>query len=307
VARSPAMRRVLRLIDRASQSAVPVLLHGETGSGKELVARAIHERGPRSREPFLVQNCAALSETLLESELFGHVRGAFTGALRDRPGLFVEARGGTVLLDEIGDAPGAVQTRLLRVLENGEVKAVGSDRVRRIDARIIAASHRRLEAEVESGRFRRDLFYRLNVLPIDVPPLRHRLADLPTLAGRLLAHAEAREHRVTGGLAPDALEALCAYAWPGNVRELAHEMHRLVLMLPAGARLRREHLAPEVRAAARWAQASEPLATILARVEASVLLARLAIFPSKAAAARSLGITREGLYRRLRRARLTAP
>jgi len=281
-----------------------VLLLGETGTGKELIAHAIHDLSQRRNRPFVRVNCGALSESLLESELFGHVRGAFTGALRDRPGLFVDARGGTVLLDEIGDAPPAVQTRLLRVLENGEVKAVGSDRVRHIDARIIAASHRRLEAEIESGRFRRDLFYRLNVLPIDVPPLRHRLGDLPTLASRLLAHAEAREHRVTGGLAPDALAALCAYAWPGNVRELAHEMHRLVLMLPAGIRLRRTHLAPEVRAADRSSPASEPLAAILARVEASVLLARLAVFPSKAAAARSLGITREGLYRRLRRARI---
>jgi DNA-binding NtrC family response regulator len=305
VARSLAMQRVIRLIERASHSAVPVLVSGETGCGKELVARAIHERGPRHREPFLAQNCAALSETLLESELFGHLRGAFTGAVRDRPGLFMDARGGTVFLDEIGDAPASVQTRLLRVLENGEVKPLGADRVGRMQARVVAATNRRLDTEVDAGRFRRDLHYRLNVLEIEVPPLRHRVADLPELAGRLLARCEAREERRTGGLAPDAIEALMAHPWPGNVRELEHELHRLVLTLPRESAIRRAHLAPALRDRRHPVDGAEPLAALLARVEASVLLARLATQPSKAAAARSLGITREGLYRRLRRARLT--
>src|SRR2546427_4538122 len=203
IAGTENMRAALALIERAALSTVPVLLEGETGTGKELLARAVHRRGPRPQAPFLAQNCAAIAEPLLESELFGHVRGAFTGAERDRRGLFEEAGQGTVFLDEIGEAPPAVQAKLLRVLQHEEGKAVGADRARRVRARIVAAPNRSLEAEGAAGRFRLDLYHRLAVFPIRVPPLRHRTADLPALAAHFLARCEERERRAMGGFDGD--------------------------------------------------------------------------------------------------------
>src|SRR6266478_204305 len=300
IATTENMRAVLALVERAALSTVPVLLEGETGTGKELLACAIHRRGPRPQAPFLVQNCAALAEALLESELFGHVRGAFTGAERDRRGLFEEAGQGTVFLDEIGEAPPAVQAKLLRVLQHEEVKAVGADRARRVRARILAATNRSLEAEVAAGRFRLDLYYRLAVFPIRVPPLRHRMADLPALAAHFLARCEERERRAMGGFDGAALRALQAYPWPGNVRELANEVHRLVLSIGLGQRIRRHHLAARIRDAEPVVP-GEPLARILARVELALIRQRLQQEPTKSAAARSLGITREALYAKLRR------
>jgi len=303
VACTAGIRAVLALADRAARSAVPVLIEGETGTGKELIARAIHRRGPRRDAPFLVQNCAAISESLLETELFGHVRGAFTGAERDRRGLFEEAGGGTVFLDEIGEAPPAVQAKLLRVLQHEEVKAVGSDTVRRVRARVVAATNRRLEVEAAAGRFRMDLYYRLAVFPIHVPPLRHRSADVPELVAHVLARAEAREARETGGVDADALAALQAYPWPGNVRELENEIHRLVLSVPQGARIRRAHLARRIRDATP--RRDEPLDRVLARVQMALIRQRLDASPTKSAAARSLGITREALYAKMRRLGMT--
>src|SRR5437016_13008574 len=300
VATTANMRAVLGLVERAALSTVPVLLEGETGTGKELLACAIHRRGPRPQAPLLVQNCAALAEGLLESELFGHVRGAFTGAERDRHGLFEEAGQGTVFLDEIGEAPPAVQAKLLRVLQHEEVKAVGADRARRVRARIVAATNRSLEAEVAAGRFRLDLYHRLAVFPIRVPPLRHRTADLPALAAHFLARCEERERRAMGGFDGAALRALQAYPWPGNVRELANEVHRLVLSVGSGQRIRRHHLAARIRDADP-ALPGEPLARILPRVELALIRQRLQQEPTKSAAARSLGITREALYAKLRR------
>jgi len=302
VASAVAMREVLALIGRAAPSDVPVLIEGETGTGKELVARAIHACGPRRLAPFLVQNCGALTETLLESELFGHVRGAFTGAERERRGLFAEAGEGTVFLDEIGEAPPAVQVKLLRVLQHHEVKAVGADRPYPVRARIVAATNRSLRAEVAAGRFRPDLYYRLAVFPVHVPPLRRRTADIPLLARTFLARFEREEARRTGGFAPETLEVLRHYPWPGNVRELEHEVHRLVLTVRQGQRIRPQHLAPPLRAGARERLSTgEPLARCLARVELALIRERLDSLPSKAAAARSLGITREALYGKLRR------
>jgi len=300
VAASASMRAVVALAVRAAESAVPVLLEGETGTGKELLARLIHERGPRRHAPFLVQNCAAIPESLLESELFGHCRGAFTGAERDRRGLFEEAGDGTVFLDEIGDAPPAVQAKLLRVVQHDEVKPVGADRPRRVRARIVAATNRRLEAEVRAGRFRQDLYYRLAVYPIRVPPLRHRTAELPALAIHLLRRIERREERRTDGFDADALRVLQSYSWPGNVRELENEIHRLVLCVPAGKRIVRQHLARRVREADPTVF-DEPLDRVLARVELALIRQRLDQLPTKSAAARSLGITREALYAKMRR------
>jgi DNA-binding NtrC family response regulator len=304
LATARCMRDVLALVERAARSAVPVLLEGETGTGKEMLARAIHHGGPRRHAPFLAQNCAALSETVLESELFGHCRGAFTGAERDRRGLFDEAGDGTVLLDEIGEAPPAVQAKLLRVLQHEEVKAVGADRVRRLRARIVAATNRSLEAEVKAGRFRLDLYYRLAVFPIHVPPLRHRAAEVPLLAEHFRRRFEAAERRETGGFDPDATRALQAYPWPGNVRELENEVHRLVLLVGQGRRIERLQLARHIRDADPLVP-DEPLARVLRRVEVAVIRQRLQQTATKTAAARSLGITREALYAKMRRLGVT--
>ena len=222
------MLKVYKQIAYAADSAAPVLILGESGTGKELVSRAIHENGPRASRPFVAINCGAIPETLLESELFGHTRGAFTGAVADRKGIIEQASGGTVLLDEIGETSLALQVRLLRTIEEGEVRPVGAGRVVKVDARVISATNRDLEKEVAAQRFRQDLYYRLSVIVIVVPPLRERRADIPLLTAQFLQNACARTGRSID-LAPDALDALAAYDWPGNVRELENTVERLVL------------------------------------------------------------------------------
>jgi DNA-binding NtrC family response regulator len=231
VGRSRGMLTVYKQIAHASADDAPVLITGETGTGKELVARAIHRHGPRGRRPFVAVNCGALTETLLESELFGHVRGAFTGAVVDKKGLFEQAADGTIFLDEIGETTPAVQVSLLRVLERHEVRPVGSQRVLTVDVRVIAATHRDLDRAVQEGRLRQDLFYRLNVFRIEVPALRERREDIPLLAAHFLrASASGR----TPTLSAAALAALSAHSWPGNVRELENTLHRLALQAGGG-------------------------------------------------------------------------
>jgi two-component system response regulator HydG len=228
---SPAMRRVYELVDRVAPAAAPVLVRGESGTGKELVARAIHERGPRRDQPFVAVNCTALPEQLLESELFGHARGAFSGAAAARSGLFVEASGGTLFLDEIGDMPAPLQARLLRVLQEGEVRAVGADTTRRVDVRVVAATHQDLEAKLEDGSFRADLFYRLDVVPVVLPPLRERIEDVPMLVDHFLARARDRNPQSPVLRASaDVVAALMRYPWPGNVRELQNLVERMVVV-----------------------------------------------------------------------------
>jgi two-component system response regulator HydG len=227
VGTSPAMRKLRAALDRLASQDVSILIRGESGTGKELVARALHERGSRRKRRFVALNCGAIPESLIDSELFGHAKGAFTGATTDRPGVFVEADGGTLFLDEIGDMPTAVQARLLRVLQEGEVRPVGGSGVRTVDVRVIAATHVDLTAAVEHARFRQDLFYRLNVVVLGVPPLRDRLEDLPILAAHFL-----RKHGGTAALSlsPDALDLMTSYSWPGNVRELENAvMHAIAL------------------------------------------------------------------------------
>jgi two-component system response regulator HydG len=228
---SPAMREMADLIDRVACTRVPVLILGETGTGKGLVARAIHAEGPRARAPFIGVNCAALPENLLESELFGHAKGAFTGASYARSGLFADADGGTLLLDEIGEMSPALQAKLLHVLENGTVRPVGGAKERPIDVRLMAATHRNLRARVASGQFREDLLYRLDVVTLELPPLRHRRADLPELLAHFLARERGKHPQsCVEAFAPDALELLLEYAWPGNVRELEHLVERVVVL-----------------------------------------------------------------------------
>jgi two-component system response regulator HydG len=231
VGRSAKMRELYALIERVALSSAAVLLRGESGTGKELVARAIHVAGARRRAPFLAINCTALPEALLESELFGHTRGAFTGASSARAGLFVEASGGTLFLDEIGDMAAGLQGKLLRVLQQGEVRPVGSDETRLIDVRIVAATHQDLEQCVTEGRFRADLFHRLNVVPISIPPLRDRLDDLSLLVAHFFELATSRNpHSPVKEIAPEVLPELAKYTWPGNVRELENLIERLVVI-----------------------------------------------------------------------------
>ncbi len=231
VALSVAMRTALDVVERVARTDAPVLLTGETGTGKGLLARIIHAQSPRAAKPFVSVNCAALPEALLESELFGHVKGAFTGATQDRPGLFAEAEGGTVFLDEMGEMPAALQAKLLHVLEAKAVRPVGSSRERPLDVRIIAATHRDLRARVKTGEFREDLLYRLDVVPIEVPSLRQRRDDLPVLVEHFLEQARARHPgSPVQRLSPKAADALARHEWPGNVRELQHVIERLVVL-----------------------------------------------------------------------------
>jgi two-component system response regulator HydG len=224
------IREVQRMIDAVAYSSTTVLVTGESGTGKELVARALHARSPRKAHPFVALNCGALTETLLESELFGHVKGAFTGAQRDQKGLFDAADGGTIFLDEIGDIPLSTQVRLLRVLQEGDIKRVGSADSVKVDVRVIAATHRDLPKLVKAGRFREDLFYRLNVINIPLPSLRERVEDIPLLAHHFLRRYSERLGKRVKTLAPEAVELLCGYRWPGNVRELENAVERAVVL-----------------------------------------------------------------------------
>jgi len=230
VGKSQPMLALFALLDRIAQVASPALVLGETGTGKELVARALHQKGPRASGPFVAVNCAAVPENLLESELFGHTRGAFTGATQARRGLFVDADGGTLLLDEIGELSPSLQARLLRVLESGEVRPLGSDAVRRVDVRIVAATHRPLSDLVHQGQFREDLYFRLKVLPVAIPPLRERGDDIRSLAEHFLGKARERlPNAAPRVFSSEATAALLAHPWPGNVRELQHLVERLVV------------------------------------------------------------------------------
>lgn len=308
VGASAAIRRVKATVASVARADSTVLIIGESGTGKELVARAIHRDSQRAERPFIAVNCAALTETMLESELFGHVRGAFTGAVDNRRGLFEEANGGTLFLDEVGELSAATQVRLLRVLQEREVRAVGSDRPRPIDVRVVAATHRNLRRAVEKGSFREDLYYRLNVIRIDVPPLRDRIEDLPALARHILAKQAARLDQPPPELRPEVIEALQQHTWPGNVRELENALER-ALVLGHGERLSAGALPPQVRGMASMLPTPGPAEAALVpfnearnAFEAEYLRAVLARADGNiAAAARLADVDRSNLRRLLKR------
>ncbi len=305
--RSPAITSMLSMIRTVAPTEATVLITGESGTGKELVARALHAQSLRKSEPLVVVNCAALAETLLESELFGHEKGSFTGADRRREGRFKQADHGTLFLDEIGEMPIGVQAKLLRALQQGEIQRVGSDRSEHVDVRVIAATNRDLRKEVEERRFREDLYFRLNVISLEVPPLRQRREDIPLLATHFLAHYAERNHKNVKGFSAQCMDMLLHYEWPGNVRELQNAVERAVILctgdlvtgpeLPVNiARLATEDL-PKI-AEAPSSLAGLPLEEVERRAIEETLRET---GDNKSAAARKLGITRATLHKKLRK------
>jgi two-component system response regulator HupR/HoxA len=300
------MHGVIDLARRASEYDISVLITGESGTGKELLARAIHYHSARAGKVFVVENCGALPDQLLESELFGSKKGAFTGAYQDRIGLFEVASGGTIFLDEIGETSPAFQVKLLRVLQESEIRPIGAQRVRKVDVRVVSATNRNLEAEVEAGRFRRDLYYRLAAFPIHMPALRDRRMDIPLIAERILGEVRTAFHREISGFSAAILDEMQQYAWPGNVREMQNEIQRMVV-LADGARLENSTL-PRPRAAADPFQAALKMngaSTLKDKVEAlekTVIAQCLERFNGNISrAAGALGLSRVGLRSKLAR------
>jgi transcriptional regulator with PAS, ATPase and Fis domain len=306
IGRSAGIRGVFHLVEKAQATAATVLLGGETGTGKEILARAVHDGSDRSEGPYVALNCAAFPDTLLESELFGHDKGSFTGADRAKEGLFAAADGGTLFLDEVGETSIPLQAKLLRVLQEREVRPVGGNRARRIDVRVIAATNRDLRREVEAGTFRADLYYRLAVFPIRVPPLRERRDDILPLAEHFLVLHGRRERKPGCKLDPEAERWLASHRWPGNVRELENEMQRALALSDLGDTIGVARLSQGVadlrEPAELLVRDDEPLKATVQRFEAWLLRRALARNGGqKAATARALGLTREGLYKKLKR------
>jgi two-component system response regulator HupR/HoxA len=306
---SPAMQRVFEVMEKVAQTDATLLLSGETGTGKDLVARAVHYAGSRKERAFVAQNCGALPDTLLESELFGHKRGAFTGAHADKKGLFEIADGGTIFLDEIGETEPGMQVRLLRVLQDGEVRPLGSSETRRVDVRIIAATNRDLKKQVQEGRFREDLYYRLRVVEIELPPLRARREDIPHLAHHFLDKANERMSRKLTGFTNAAIDRLVAHAWSGNVRELENEIQRAVALAPADAEsVSVEMLSEHVRGAGAAPQsaavalpAERDLNRAVDSLKRAMIEQALTDTGSKTKAAERLGIPRQSLQKMMKR------
>lgn len=298
---SGGLRRVVDLARKVLDTDTTVLLLGETGTGKELFARLIHHNGPRRAAHFVAQNCAALSESLLESELFGHTRGSFTGATAERKGLFEEADGGTVFLDEVGEMSPAMQLRLLRVLQEGEIRRVGASAPRKVDVRVLAATNAELEDDVEAGRFRKDLYYRLNVFPIRLPPLRERAEDIPSLADHFLRVYRERARRAVPGISAEAMRCLRAYPFPGNVRELENEIERGVALAEPGQPLGLEQLSERIRHSGPRSAGPLTLNDAIEQLKRRMIEDALRECGSKTRAAERLGLTRQSLQQMLRR------
>jgi two-component system nitrogen regulation response regulator NtrX len=296
------MRRVMAQIERVAASEARVCIYGETGTGKELMARTLHEKSNRAAGPFVTVNCAAVPAELIESELFGHEKGSFTGAAQRHTGKFEQARKGTLFLDEIGDMPSAMQSKLLRVLEEGEVERIGADKPTSVDVRVVVATHRNLEELVESGGFRRDLYHRVVVFPVELPPLRDRCEDLPTLVEHFARQISAQNGWKPVAFAPSAIDALKGYAWPGNIRELRNVVERLLLL--AGSEVSAEDVrlalpAGRARGAVAGPDGSGPLAERVLAFERASVLAELERHGRHITqTAKALGLERSHLYKK---------
>ncbi|MBF0548104.1 MAG: sigma-54-dependent Fis family transcriptional regulator [Candidatus Riflebacteria bacterium] len=300
---SPAMLKIMEIIGKVAETESTVLLRGESGTGKELVAKVLHRNSPRSQNAFLAVNCSSLPESLFESEMFGHVKGSFTGAIVDKQGIFREADGGTLFLDEIGDLASQNQAKLLRVLQDGSVKRVGENRQFKTDVRVIAATNRDLLADVKSGRFREDLLYRLNVVEICLPPLRERLEDFPILTGFFLAKFAKKHHRPEMKISPDLIRHLQSYSWPGNIRELENLIERAVILK------RGEFLSPMEIPLNTIEDNFEanlpldlPLGDALGKIEAELIVKTLkSVQWNFSRGAEKMGITRQNLHYKLKK------
>ena len=306
IASSASMRQLFSLMEKVIDVTTTVLIQGETGTGKELIAKVIHYNGPLKDKPFVAENCGALSENLLESELFGHVKGAFTGAITDKKGLFEMADGGTVLLDEIGEMPPSMQVKFLRVLQEGQFRPVGGSHYIKANVRIIACTNRNLEAEMAKGNFREDLFYRVNVFPLTIPPLRERKEDIPLLAAHFLKEFANKFKRSIPRLTPNALELLTAYEWPGNVRELQNEMERALTLAGGQKELSEQFLSSKIFDSAGMPFAAEnrngTLQEVIERIEKQMVFDALEKSGrNRSQAANLLGITRQGLLNKIKR------
>ncbi|PTN35149.1 sigma-54-dependent Fis family transcriptional regulator [Desulfonatronum sp. SC1] len=304
VGRSAKMQKIFRLIEKAAQSDAPVFICGESGTGKELVARAIHDLGPRSEEPFVQFNCAALNESLLESELFGHVKGAFTGAFRHRQGRFEAANGGDIFLDEIGDLPMSVQVKLLRVLETKTFERVGDNRQLSVDVRIITATNKYLPKLISEGLFREDLFYRINVVPIRLPSLRERRDDIPLLADFFIQRLRAKSEKNIKGLSPMTLGMFMSYSWPGNVRELKSALEYAFVLADHG-QIEPEHLPVDIQVPVPTKGPTESVVSASCPAEndqkTQLVEALRRAGGNKSEAARILGINRVTVFNRMRK------
>ncbi len=294
---SAPMRKVIQLVDKAAQSDAPVMIYGESGTGKELVAEAIHERGVRRDGPFVRLNCAALNASLLESELFGHIKGAFTGAYRHRQGRFEAADGGDIFLDEIGDISESVQVKLLRVLENKQVERVGDHRPIRVDVRIISATNKNIADLITMKQFREDLFFRINVIPIQLPPLRERREDIPLLVQHFILRLRRSTGKPIGGLTPAALQQFMDYAWPGNIRELKSALE-FAFVVAEGGKLEIDHLPPQLGGGSR---SCGPPAVETPTEKAALIDALRRANGNQTKAARLLGVNRVTVWNRMRK------
>lgn len=307
VSHSPAMRKISELIPIVAESLSTVLINGETGTGKELLAQAIHRQSKRAKKPFVAVNCGALPDSLLESELFGYKKGAFTGAVQDKPGLFARADGGTLFLDEIGEISSALQVRLLRFLQERSYEPLGGTRSETADVRIITATHRNLDELVAQGKFREDLFYRINVIRLTLPPLRQRQEDIPLLVENFIDRFNRQQHKNVPGITSGALEILRAGSWPGNVRELENVIER-AFVLCGGARIAVHHLPEELTGKKALPPPSGTIAAVVQTTEEQTILAALQQYRNnRSAAAAKLGINRSTLYRKIRGLKLTPP
>lgn len=302
IGKSPKIVEVYKTLARAAMSSSTVLVNGESGTGKELVARAIHDNSQRRGKSFIAVNCGALSENLLESELFGHLKGSFTGAVNDKRGLFEEAHGGTLFLDEIGDVTPALQIKLLRVLQENEIKPVGSNEVRKVNVRLIAATHRDLESLVKQGKFREDLYYRLKVISIELPPLRERMQDLQELVEHFLGRYSEKNRKRVSHVSEEAMVLLKSYSWPGNIRELEHAIERAVAMTNTTVLFPEDFPSELMKAPVPVTRDTGPGRSSLEELEKNHIVQVLhQVNFNKSKASEILGIDRATLYRKAQR------
>jgi transcriptional regulator with PAS, ATPase and Fis domain len=309
VGQSERFLNVLRMIDRVKHTDVPVFIWGESGTGKELIARTIHDEGQTREGRFVAVNCGAIPDFLLESELFGHVKGAFTGALRDKPGLVEEAHGGTFFLDEIGDLSAPLQSKLLRLLQEKEFRRVGDNRIRKVDVRFISATNKKIEREVGRGRFREDLYYRLKIFTVEIPPLRKRREDILFLLNHFIGEYCRRMKRERMYLSPRSLELLMNYSWPGNVRELQNEIQRCIVLCGDGCLIKEEHLSSRINLRQ---EVHNPISYDYFRAKADFekrfLNQALSRFQyNRAKTAARIGLSRQGLFKLIKKHNIPIP